>query len=397
MSSSNDPTYQNLKIGFLENWGIRSIFTYLNRNREINKSIEAQKIDKKRFYAPMRSNIIKSVFYSILVGFFTTVAIVGIDSILPSDPEWMSEAFFIKWSVSLISLSFFTFLEFYLLYHIGFYYLVKVSLYAGFKLEDDPLLVTKNKNLLARLILEIPDHRLKLLNIDPFRLANKHGLLFRTIFYKIKVMLSNFIAKLIFRKLLARTSIRMYADFIIAPITGIWDGIVTYLIFKEVKTRLMTRIVTEELLDSILSKSNIIPEAWKDMSIRAIANVVVLNHKFHPNLEYLLLKLHHQFNSSIRHEIVLDDWEFFINSLSSLDTNGQNFICKIFNFCCGMDGGFSRLERKVVSESKILSEEKNLKSIYEITNYIKIGNLNEVSRLLALDEIDFKNSNEDWN
>jgi hypothetical protein len=397
LSSSSDTTSQNLKIGFLENWGIRSIFAYLNRNLERNKSIEAQKFDKKRFYAPMKSNIIKSVFYSILVGFFTTVAIVGIDSILPSDPELMSEAFLIKWTVSLLSLSFFTFLEFYLLYHIGFYYLVKIAIYAGFQLDDDPLLVTKNKNLLARLVLEIPDHRMKLLNIDPFRLANKHGLLFRTIFYKIKVMLSNFIAKLIFRKLLARTSVRMYADFIIAPITGIWDGIVTYLIFNEVKKRLLTRILTEELLDSILKKSNSIPDSWKDMSVRAIANVVVLNHKFHPNLEYLLLKLHNQFNSSIHHEIVLDDWEYFINTLASMENNGQNFICIIFNFCCGMDGGFSRLERKVVAESKVLSEVNNLNKIHSIVNFVKQGNLFEVSQLISMDDLAISKTNLDWN
>jgi hypothetical protein len=261
---------------------------------------------------------------------------------------------------------------------------------------DDPLLVTNNKNILARLILEIPDHRLNILNIDPFRFVNKHGLLLQTLLYKLKVFLSNFIAKLVIRKILARSSLRLYADFIIAPITAIWDGVVAYIIFQEVKQRLFARKLSEEFLTNIIQIQDSIDDELKDLSLRAIANTIVLNQKFHPNLEYLLLKTHELFKDSIRQDIVLDDWEYFISSLSVQSDQSIKLLSLIFNFCCALDGKISRLERRVINESQILSNPENQLQMEEIRSYIQQGNYLAARKYISLNVLSFKNLDPLW-
>ncbi|MCZ8238371.1 MAG: hypothetical protein O9346_03740 [Leptospiraceae bacterium] len=385
-----------LKIGFLELWGIRFVLNYLKKNNSSLKFHDPENIDLENIYQPIRKYIFSVVSYSFLIGFLTTLAILAIDLFLPQSPALFSKQFYAKWIITLCSLILFTGLEFYLLYLVGFIYLAKITSYMEILVIDDPLLVTNNKNILARLILEIPDHRLNILNIDPFRFVNKHGLLLQTLLYKLKVFLSSFIAKLVIRKILARSSLRLYADFIIAPITAIWDGVVAYIIFQEVKQRLFARKLSEEFLTNIIQIQDSIDDELKDLSLRAIANTIVLNQKFHPNLEYLLLKTHELFKDSIRQDIVLDDWEYFISSLSVQSDQSIKLLSLIFNFCCALDGKISRLERRVINESQILSNPENQLQMEEIRSYIQQGNYLAARKYISLNVLSFKNLDPLW-
>lgn len=386
-----------LQIGFLELWGIRFVLNYLKNNPASVKFNDPDSIDLRNIYQPIKKYIFAVVSLSFLIGFFTTLAIVYIELLLPQSPVVFSKDFYFKWGINLSSLLFFTGLEFYLLYLVGFYYLAKITNYMELLIHDDPILVTNNKNILARLILEIPDHRMNVLNIDPFRFVNKHSLIIQTVIYKLKVFLSNFLAKLIIRKILTRSSLRLYADFIIAPITAIWDGIVAYIIFQEVKQRLFARKLAEELFANIAKASTSMDNSSKDLAVRAIANTIVLNQKFHPNLEFLLLKVNDLFQDSVRKDIILDDWEYFISSLAVQDKETTKFISMLFNFCCALDGKFSKLESRVIQESEVLSNETNLLQIAEIKMHILKGNYIEARKFVNISGIQFKNSDSEWN
>ncbi|TGK26918.1 LBF_2804 family protein [Leptospira stimsonii] len=328
------------KPGILELWGIRVL-----RNRALRDKRSPGNWTRQEFGAGSRKIIGWTVFWSLQTGFWTTFFIILVEKLFPDSPELWSPVFLEKWFWTGLALLSGTILEFYLLYRIGLSSVYKMTRLAGLDLEEDPDLITGVSNLLSRLALEIPDPDLRLLGIDPYRLTNKHSLFITTLLYKAKVFLSNLVAKIVIRKILARNSFRIYADFVAAPITAIWDAIVLYVILKELRTRLLTRILSKELVEEILSKRNSLSREAKIACMTAVGNSVVFTQRFHPNLEYILIKLHKAFQIENYH-FRLDEWESLEKLLKDLNEEEKELCLKILSVTCCFDGKISSFERK---------------------------------------------------
>lgn len=369
------------KPGTLEKWGIRVLENYVRRDKERGK-----KSDLPEDFFPASTRLIRwATFWGLQIGFWTTYLIIVVEKLFPESPEFLSSAFLEKWAYAGAALAFGTVLEFYLLYKLGLWAAFRLIRLSGMELENDPDLVTGNANLLSRMALEIPDPDLKLFGIDPLRLTDKRSLLIRTFFYKAKVLLSNLIAKIVLRKVLARNSLRVYADYIAAPITAIWDGVVMYLILQELRIRLLSRIIAKEVTDQILSRKSDLSEDAKVAFLAAVGNSVVFTQRFHPNLEYILIKLYKGFGmNSSRHSY--DDLETFGGLVSKLSEKEKEACLRLLCLACSFDGKLSSFEAKHIK--KVLGEEAKgrLESIETFSAYIRKGNLEacrENSRLFS--------------
>ncbi|WCL50971.1 LBF_2804 family protein [Leptospira sp. GIMC2001] len=362
-----------LNQGFLERWGIQVIYKDFNK---IRKQFILADID--RFYENSKSIIYFATILSFFIGLIPTAIIVYIESSFSHETIPWSNPFYEKWTWIISALGIFTFLEFYFLYRVGFYSVAKLACLSGMSIDDDPIILTKNKNILARMVLEIPDHRLKLLGVDPYKRLNKKGLFFRTILYKSKVFLSNYAAKLIFRKILSRTTLRVYAEYIIAPVTGVWDALITYYILEKMKIRLFTRNLTELYFEHFLETAETMDNEVIDLNIRAIANAVVLDKKFHPNLEYLLLKMYDRFEDRINKNDPIDDWDNFLIRVDNLSQDKQLKVLKTFNLCLSMIGKLSKYEKNAINDSKLLSSKENIQNIQTLIGLMQEGNFSKL-------------------
>ncbi|TGL60546.1 LBF_2804 family protein [Leptospira sarikeiensis] len=374
-------SYSDYKPGVLEKWGIQILLDYVREEKDKNTSEEPSED-----FFPKSTKIIRwATFWGLQIGFWTTYLIILVEKLFPESPEVFSPEFIEKWSYAGAALAIGTILEFYLLYKLGLWAAYRLTKLSGIQLEEDPDLVTGNANLLSRMALEIPDPDLKLLGIDPLRLTDKRSLLIRTFFYKTKVLLSNLLAKIVLRKILARNSLRVYADYVAAPITAIWDGVVMYLILKELRIRLLSRIIAREITDEILSRSKTLSENAKIAFLAAIGNSVVFTQRFHPNLEYMLIKMHKGFGLN-SHSGSLDDLDTFGSLISKLSVPEKQACLKLLCVACSFDGKLSSFETKHIK--RILGEEakENLDSIRILSEYIRKGNLEacrERSRLFS--------------
>ncbi|MFB5652268.1 hypothetical protein ACE5IS_16610 [Leptospira wolffii] len=358
------------KPGFLEKWGIRILEDYV---RKQGKAMVDEKISADFF--PRSTWIIRWVtFLGLQVGFWTTYLIILVEKLFPESPEFLSSEFIEKWSYAGSALAIGTILEFYLLYKLGLWAAFRLFRLSGMELEKDPDLVTGNANLLSRMALEIPDPDLRLLDIDPLRLTDKRSLLIRTFFYKAKVLLSNLIAKIVLRKILARNSLRVYADYIAAPITAIWDGVVLYLILIELRIRLLSRVIAKEIADQILERKNTLSEDAKVAFIAAIGNSVVFTQRFHPNLEYMLIKLYKGFGmEALEHSF--DDLETFGGLISKLSEPEKEACLRLLSVACSFDGKLSSFEAKHIKRVLGDSAQERLDSIRVLSAHIRNGNL----------------------
>ncbi len=379
--SNGQYVYPEYKPGFLEKWGIRVLQDYVRRERTSKK----EKGVPSNFF-PESNRIIRwSTFWGLQIGFWTTYFIILVEKLFPDSPEFLSPAFIEKWSYAGAALAIGTLIEFYLLYKLGLWAAYRLNQLAGMELENDPDLVTENANLLSRMALEIPDPDLRILGIDPLRLTDKRSLLIRTFFYKAKVLLSNLLAKIVLRKVLARNSLRVYADYVAAPITAIWDGLVIYLILIELRIRLLSRVLAKEVTDQILEKKDSLSENAKFAFLAAVGNSVVFTQRFHPSLEYMLIKMYKGFGlNSSRHSF--DDLETFGNLVSKLSGSEKEACLRLLSLACSFDGKLSSFEAKHIK--RILGEEasERLDSISRLSSYIRKGNLEacrESSRLFS--------------
>ncbi|MEI1276838.1 hypothetical protein V6Z05_00795 [Leptospira venezuelensis] len=374
-------SYSDYKPGVLEKWGIKILRNYVDAEKEEEKGL-----GPSTDFFPKSTWIIRwASFLGLQIGFWTTYFIILVEKLFPESPETFSPAFIEKWSYAGAALAIGTIVEFYLLYKLGLWAAYKLTKLSGIRLEEDPDLVTGNANLLSRMALEIPDPDLKLLGIDPLRLTDKRSLLIRTFFYKTKVLLSNLIAKIFLRKILARNSLRVYADYVAAPITAIWDGVVMYLILKELRIRLLSRIIAREVTDEILQNKDKLSKEGQIAFLAAVGNSVVFTQIFHPNLEYMLIKMHKGFGLN-SHDGSLDDLDTFGSLVSQLSKEEKKACLKLLCIACSFDGKLSAFETKHIK--RILGEDakENLDSIRILSEYIRKGNLEacrERSRLFS--------------
>ncbi|PJZ77733.1 LBF_2804 family protein [Leptospira neocaledonica] len=374
-------SYSDYKPGFLEKWGIKVLRNYVNEEKEEERTLGPS----SDFFPKSTWLIWWASFLGLQIGFWTTYFIILVEKLFPESPEVFSPEFIEKWSYAGAALAIGTIVEFYLLYKLGLWAAYKLTKLSGIRLEEDPDLVTGNANLLSRMALEIPDPDLKLLGIDPLRLTDKRSLLIRTFFYKTKVLLSNLLAKIVLRKILARNSLRVYADYIAAPITAIWDGVVMYLILKELRIRLLSRIIAREVTDEILRNTDRLSKDTKVAFLAAVGNSVVFTQGFHPNLEYMLIKMHKGFGLNSPNGS-LDDLDTFGSLVSQLSKEERKACLRLLCIACSFDGKLSSFETKHIK--RILGEEakENLDSIRILSEYIRKGNLEacrERSRLFS--------------
>ncbi|MBW0435255.1 hypothetical protein HGB47_16705 [Leptospira yasudae] len=367
---------EEYKPGILERWGIGILNDLAKRDKRSLGSWDSQE-----FGSGSKRIIRWTVFWSLQTGFWTTFVIILVEKFFPENPELWSSVFLEKWTWTGLALLLGTVLEFYLLYRIGLASVYQMTRLAGLDLQEDPDLITGVTNLLSRLALEIPDPDLKLLGIDPYRLTNKQSLFLTTLLYKAKVFLSNLVAKIIIRKILARNSFRVYADFVAAPITALWDAIVLYIILKELRTRLLTRIISKELVEEILSRKDKLSKEAMIGCMTAIGNSVVFTQRFHPNLEYILIKLHKAFQIENYH-FRLDEWESFEKILNGLGQTEKDFCLKILSVTCCFDGKISSFERKHLPLVFGKDAEERLIWVQKLADAINEGDL-ESARILA--------------
>jgi len=269
-------------MGFLERWGVEKITFFYEREA------------KKKRGCPQRVN---TLFLSTSLGLFTFLAfMVGFVMTLPIIYVEVEYGVF-AWEqfnsdivlAYLLLFVLFVFLEFYLLFLLGFYLLAKelhhiVCFYHQhhtLSLKEQPFLA-----MLVRTIMELPEPQVKRYAIDHrIHFKQERHLFLWTLLYKVKVIMTNLVLKFIAKRVLTRTSLRIYTPYISAVGTALWDGIVFYKTLQESHYKIVVRLAIEMLYER---KHHLLK---KEAYWRVLLARYLYYGEYHHNLEYLIDKL----------------------------------------------------------------------------------------------------------
>ncbi len=266
--------------------------------------------------------------------------------------------------------------------------LVNMRRYSDEFLEAGPFSIT---NILSRAALELHDPELHILGIDPFKRVSKRNLLLLGLLYKIKITLTNFIAKFILLHTvgpvvgMGLVAGGISINYIAVPVECFWNGVVILRVIREARLRLFGFALCHHIADSILEEG-ILPRLSEQARLgcfRAIGNAVVLARNYHPNMIVLLLRFQHLLNMNKDHHY--DDWGLFLETLQKIDEKERLFLLNLFTIAAAFDGRISRMELKNMKDAYSEYNDRYQPRLMQLTEDLRHGRLNAAAELCKID------------
>lgn len=212
------------------------------------------------------------------------------------------------------------------------------------KSSDDALV-----DALARAALELPNPVKVKNGVNPHREVKKWQLILVSLAYKAKVGVTNFVAKLLIRRVLSRVAIRGLLPFVALPVTAFWNGVVMWMVLREARIRAMGPSAIEELVDAIFDDAPQLSAAGKLSAVRAVASAIVRTQDLHPNLVRLLDSVSRHAGDTGKNE--LDDVGLFLSNLKTLEPSDLKVSLQVLSVACIADGRLSSREKKLWSDA----------------------------------------------
>lgn len=208
--------------------------------------------------------------------------------------------------------------------------------------------------LLARAALEIPDPVMHILGIDPLERVSRQRLWLVGLIYKLKIALSNVVARIVLTRLLGRYVLRVSVAYVAVPITGLWNAWVTYKVARDARLRLNGQAVVAGVKRQLAAREARAPLSplARLAALQAAGNVVVLTQNYHPNMLLLLLALLDELGAPPPREVPrLDDWGSLLQNLAALPPDERRLVLNLLSVAAALDGTFSDLERRELDEA----------------------------------------------
>ena len=227
-------------MNILENWGMKKIELFYERWNAKKYFVSIDQLFKSHI-------LIYSTILAFFIGFVLTVPIIFME---------------IKWeifnfeSLNLMHVLLYTmvflllvFLEFYFLFMLSFYVL-SYYFYHLYHINNKENIMKEREfiAMMSRTVMELSEDDAQKFNIDHKEINNRQIALFALV-YKMKVVLTNFALKFAAKKVLTRTSLRLYTPYVAALGTGLWDAFVFYRVIKHAQYKIMVRYTIEYLLE----------------------------------------------------------------------------------------------------------------------------------------------------
>ncbi len=306
------------------------------------------------------TTVARSFTAGAISGFFTAASEVWLVPLLgiPSQPVTSIESLQF-WGVILGVTGVATAFEIYFLYWDALRSVHRMSQAAGVDLlNHDSLDSQKMAGGLVRAALELPNSGEDIFGIDPKRGLSRTWVVLAAVAYKAKISVTNFLTKMIIRRLMGRAAVRSWLAFVAVPITGVWNMVVTYRVLQEARLRVMGPSAAEAYVRWIVGSLDGIDARSGRACLRAVACSVVGNRSLHPNLDALLVQFQRQILRRTGEDLLahpappqdgdLDDAEAFLNALDQLTVEQQQAALRALTIAVIIDGRIAMEELRIL-------------------------------------------------
>jgi len=373
------------KPSLLERWGVR-YFDYLGKKFG-TAELQNLTIDELPADAVLQSLSANITGFAAIVAFgvgsLTTLVTVWIEwhykSVLPSTEYY---------TLYLSVLAFMLVIEFSVLFWLGLRTVYSLSCLTGHHQSSmDSLLPIEyaTSTMLARAAMELPDPVVHYLGIDPLKHLSKSKLFMVATLYKVKVVLSSLLARIVLTDTFGKGGSRTAFSWIAIPITGFWDAFTLYKVAKEARLRLFGHKLAEYLAQQILTDELMgsLSVQAREGAVRAVATMMVLAQNYHPNMLVLLTRISATFDMDNHSEY--DDWDRFLKILNTVEEHERYFLLDLLCVSSAFDGKLSRLEKYHLPEAYQELTDTYMERAQQLTTMLIDGRIHAAKALCTLD------------
>jgi hypothetical protein len=373
------------KPSLLERWGVR-YFDYLGKKFG-TAELQNLTIDELPADAVLQSLSANITGFAAIVAFgvgsLTTFVTVWIEwhykSVLPSTEYY---------TLYLSVLAFMLVIEFSVLFWLGLRTVYSLSCLTGHHQSSmDSLLPIEyaTSTMLARAAMELPDPVVHYLGIDPLKHLSKSKLFMVATLYKVKVVLSSLLARIVLTDTFGKGGSRTAFSWIAIPITGFWDAFTLYKVAKEARLRLFGHKLAEYLAQQILTDELMgsLSVQAREGAVRAVATMMVLAQNYHPNMLILLTRISATFDMDNHSEY--DDWDRFLKILNTVEEHERYFLLDLLCVSSAFDGKLSRLEKYHLPEAYQELTDTYMERAQQLTTMLIDGRIHAAKALCTLD------------
>ncbi len=222
---------------------------------------------------------------------------------------------------------------------------------AGLPLFDEPdeTVDVELAGSLARAALELPNSTQPTEGVDPMREAPKLKMLLVGLLYKGKIAVTNFLLKVVVRRLFGRVLVRGAEELVAIPVTAIWNATVTWLVMREARLRVVGPFAAEHLVGGLWDElAEHSPQ--REAAVRAVASAAVRSHDMHPNLLAMLREVKRRTEQAEASGDV-DDSRDFLRELAEAPPDAQRWLIGVLTLAAISDGRLAPGERALLAEA----------------------------------------------
>ncbi len=329
----------------LENLGSR-YFNYISKKVKYKDEIKIKNIPSDKILQVVSSNISTyTVIIAFLVGALTTIPTVLFE-IYYKNSYTPFYYYLILGAITIILLI----IEISILYWLGMRSSYTLTELIGYDETNKDNLPPEYdiKKIMVRSALELDDLTIQYLGLDLEKHVSKKWVLFSSLLYKAKIVLTSAIARILLAKLFARETLRFGFVWVSVPVTAFWDAIVMYRVIKDTQLRLfgyhLSKYIIDEILtDKVLDKYS--PHTVEG-TIRAVSTMIVLAKNYHPNNIILLIRLSNHLN--INEAKDYDDLDKFLEYLKNSSKEERHLLRTLSGISAVFDGKLNKKEKKAL-------------------------------------------------
>lgn len=198
---------------------------------------------------------------------------------------------------------------------------------------------------LSRAALDIPNPRRALHGLDPYARTSRLKLLAYTALYRIKVGATSFIVRILARRVLARSSLRVLLPFAAVPVFAGWNALIAWWVIREARVRAAGPLAVREAVTA-LERADL-DTAGQRLALDAVAELVVAAADAHPNYDLLLAHLRETFDI----EPHVPDWPEVRARLARADGGTQRAVLALMTTTAALRGRSRRRQRHVLASA----------------------------------------------
>jgi hypothetical protein len=200
--------------------------------------------------------------------------------------------------------------------------------------------------------------------------------------YKAKVTVTNFLAKALIRRMMGRSALKGVAELAALPVVILWNGIVTAHIVREARIRVVGPSMASALVATLQKKYQ--PNSEQvEVSLRAVALVIVQSRELHPNVLRIFWALaEHGVDPLAVHG--LDEEAHLRVALQALPLDERAWVNAIATVALGINGRVTSRDRNWLKEFQQLAQvTSSTKPLVRLARCVRTGqSIERIQKLL---------------